>query len=117
VITPTEARQMRRAIVEADPNVPILLSGDMVAAVLGLTPKQLKRRIKSGDLSDMTAVGDVVHILARQVRDTLRQNRFSTQAKSMASGPPVCGDRPPVSVKPKPLDQPLPTRNASLEGI
>jgi hypothetical protein len=53
-MTDAEARRLRRAIIEADPSVPILLSGEAVAAILGITDRQVRARIKNGDLEDFT---------------------------------------------------------------
>jgi hypothetical protein len=78
--TPVEARQMREwfASIQADD---VVLSGDVVVAVLGISSSQIKRRLKSGDLVDLNYDGrvcDAVKTLARQARNAIGQHVFRT---------------------------------------
>lgn len=80
MLTPVECRQMRQAFaaIEADD---MTLNGDVVAAVLGLSSCQIKRRLKSGDLVDLnydSRVRQAVKSLARQCRNAIGQHAFRT---------------------------------------
>ena len=77
MMTVADLRRMRRALA-ADPSVPLQVSGDELAYLLGLTNDQLRERIKYGDLDDLKPASDAVLALARKLRDTLRPTRFST---------------------------------------
>ena len=78
MITPTEVHQMRDwfASIEVDD---VVLGPDVVAAVLGITGVQIKRRLRDGDLNDLNHDSrDAVKTLGRQVRNALKLHVFRT---------------------------------------
>jgi hypothetical protein len=75
-LSPAECRQLQRAFAAIDG--PALVGADVVAAALGLTHYQLKRRLREGDLAGLHDRRHEVLALGRQVRSALKLHTFNT---------------------------------------
>jgi hypothetical protein len=83
------ALELRRQIIERSDALPVLLDAADVCAALGLTDRQLRRRVSDGRLEDMVMAGDRSLFRAAEVRDTLRTQGKKQEPKSRACRPPL----------------------------